>query len=71
MSPYEAAIMGLNLLRQDGWVDVIAPGTQLEVRVSHPATTHMVSVAQLRRSVDGIAVSPDELLKKARMKALL
>jgi hypothetical protein len=52
-------------------VDVIAPGTQLEVRVSHPATTHMVSVAQLRRSVDGIAVSPDELLKKARMKALL
>ena len=45
----EPAIMGLNLLKHDGWVEVIAPGTELEVRVSHPATAHLVSVAQLRR----------------------
>jgi hypothetical protein len=70
-SLYEAAVIGLNLLKQDGWVDVVAPGPQLEVRVSHPATTHSVSVAQLRRWVDGIAVSPEELLKKGKMKALL
>jgi hypothetical protein len=70
-SLYEAAIVGINLLKQDGWVEAIAPGTRLEVRVRHPATTHSISVAQLRRWVDGIAVSPDETLKKRRLKALL
>ena len=33
--------------------------------------THSVSVAQLKRWVEGIAVSPDELLRKNRLKALL
>jgi hypothetical protein len=56
-SLYEAAVLGLNLLKQDDWVEAIAPGMQLEVRVSHPATTHSVSLAQLRRWVDGIAVN--------------
>ena len=68
---YEAAIVGFSLLRQDGWVDPIAPGTQLEIQVRHPATTHRVSLAQLRRWVEGVAVSPDDTLKKRRLKALL
>jgi hypothetical protein len=50
---------------------VVAPGTQLEVQVREPATTHSVSLAQLRRWVDGVAVSPDEILKKRRVKAML
>jgi hypothetical protein len=25
-SLYEAAVIGLNLLRQDGWADAVAPG---------------------------------------------
>lgn len=70
-SLYEAAVLGLNLLKQDGWVDPVAPGTQLEIQVKHPATTHCVSVAQLRRWVDGIAISPDETLKKRKLKVLL
>ena len=70
-SLYEAAIIGFNLLKQDGWVDPIAPGTRLEIQVKHPATTHSVSLSQLRRWVDGIAVSPDETLRKRRLKALL
>ncbi len=70
-SLYEAAIVGFNLLKQDGWVDPIAPGTRLEIQVRHPATTHCVSLAQLRRWVEGIAVSPDETLRKRRLKALL
>lgn len=70
-SLYEAAIIGFSLLKQDGWVDPLAPGTRLEIQVKHPATTHSVSVSQLRRWVDGIAVSPDETLRKRRLKALL
>ena len=70
-SLYEAAIVGFSLLNRDGWVDPVAPGTQLEIQVRHPATTHSVSLAQLRRWVEGIAVSPDETLKKRKLKALL
>jgi len=68
---YEAAIIGFSLLKHDGWVDPIAPGTRLEIQVRQPATTHSVSLAQLRRWVEGIAVSPDETLRKRRLKALL
>jgi hypothetical protein len=70
-SLYEAAIVGFSLLKADGWVDPAAPGTQLEIHVRHPATTHRVSLAQLRRWVEGIAVSPDETLRKRRLKTLL
>jgi hypothetical protein len=70
-SLYEAAIVGFSLLKQDGWVDPIAPGALLEIQVRHPATTHSVSLAQLRRWVEGIAISPDETLRKRRLKALL
>lgn len=70
-SLYEAAIVGFSLLKQDGWVDPVAPGTRLEIQVRHPATTHCVSLAHLRRWVEGIAVSPDETLKKRKLKALL
>jgi hypothetical protein len=70
-SLYEAAIVGLNLLRQDGWADQITPGTQLEIQVRQPATTHCVTVVQLRRWVDTIAISPDETLRKRRLKPLL
>jgi hypothetical protein len=70
-SLYEAAILGFSLLKQDGWVDPVAPGTQLEIQVRHPATTHNVSLAQLRRWVEGIAVSPDETMRKRKLKELL
>ena len=32
-SLYEAAIVGFSLLKQDGWVDPVAPGTRLEIQV--------------------------------------
>jgi hypothetical protein len=52
-------------------VDRVAPSTRLEVHVRHPATRHNVSLVQLLRWVEGIAVSPDETLKKRKLKALL
>ena len=70
-SLYEAAVLGLNTLKSDGWVEPVAPGTTLEVQVREPATTHHVTVAQLRRWCDGIAVSPDDALKKRKLKELL
>jgi len=70
-SLYEAAIIGVALLHKDGWADQIAPGTQIEIQVREPVTTHCVTIAQLRRWCDGVTVSPDEALKKRRLKALL
>ena len=70
-SLYEAAALGLSLLRQDDWVEAIAPGTELEVLVRQPTTKHTVTLAQLLRWCDGIAVSPNETLKKRKLKDLL
>jgi hypothetical protein len=70
-SLYEAAILGVAALRADGWAEQIAPGTQLEVQVRGPATTHCVTVIQLRRWCEGICVSPEETLKKRKLRAML
>ena len=70
-SIYEAAALGVSALKNSGWADAIAPGTELEVQVREPATCHRVTVQQIRRWCDGVAVSPDETLKKRRLKQLL
>jgi len=70
-SIYEAAALGIAALKNSGWTDVIAPGTQLEIQVREPATSHRLTVQQIRRWCDGVAVSPDETLKKRRLKQLL
>jgi hypothetical protein len=68
---YEAAALGLKLLRQGDWTDVVGTGTKLEVQVREPATTHTVTVKQIQAWCDSVAVSPDELLRRARVKELL
>ena len=70
-SLFEAAALGLSMLRKRGWSEPIAPGTQLEVKVREPATTHTLSVLQIQRWCDGVAISPDEVLKRQRVKRLL
>ena len=70
-SIYEAAALGVSALRKSGWTDAIAPGTELEIQVREPATSHRLTVGQIRRWCDGVAVSPDETLKKRRLKQLL
>ena len=64
-SVYEAAALGLSRLRRDEWADQIALGTPIEITVREPATTHNVTVAQIRRWCDGVATSPDELQKRS------
>ena len=51
---YKAAAAGVSLLRQEDWADGIGPGTQLEVRVKSPETTHLVTVSQIQRWCDGV-----------------
>ena len=67
-SIYEAAALGVSALKSDGWADAIAPGTELEIQVREPATCHRLTVQQIRCWWDGVAVSPDETLKKRRLK---
>jgi hypothetical protein len=65
---YEAAALGAEaqwLGRRD------APGTELDVQVREPVTSHRLTVQQIRSWCDGVAVSPDETLKKRRLKQLL
>lgn len=70
-SLYEAAALGVSALKRAGWVDVIAPGTELEVVVREPATCHRMTIRQIHRWCDGVAISPDETLRKRRLKQLL
>jgi hypothetical protein len=70
-SVYEAAIRGVHLLKKDGWVDNLGPGTELDVEVREPATSHRVTVQQLRRWCDGVTANPGETLRKAQLKQLL
>jgi hypothetical protein len=68
---YEAAALGLSLLKKDGWIDGLGPATRLEITVREPATSHVLTVQQLQRWLDGIADSPADVLRKAKLKALL
>jgi hypothetical protein len=70
-SIYEAAALGVSALKNSGWTDAVSPGTELEVQVREPATCHRLTVQQIHRWCDGLAVSPDETLKKRRLKQLL
>ena len=67
----EAAALGVSALKNSGWTDAVSPGTELEVQVREPATCHRLTVQQIRRWCDGVAVSPDETLKKRRLKQLV
>jgi hypothetical protein len=70
-SIYEAAALGVSALKNGGWADATAPGTELKVQAHEPATCHRLTVQQIRRWCDGVAASPDEALKKRRLKQLL
>src|ERR1700681_1645227 len=65
-SIYEAAALGVSALKSDGWADVIAPGTELEVQVREPAICHRLTVQQIRRWCDGVAVTRSAHLLRPR-----
>lgn len=68
---YEAAALGLGLLKKDGWIEGLGPATKLEIALRAPATHHVLSVQQLQRWLEGVTKSPAEALRKARLKQLI
>jgi hypothetical protein len=70
-SLFEAAALGLGLLQRNGWVDALGPATRLEVEVSEPVVKHEVTVQQIQRWMDSTAVTPEDRVKKNRVRDLL
>jgi hypothetical protein len=68
---YEAAAQALAIFKASEWADAIGPGTELIVAVKNPETKQTVTPSQVRRWCDGVAVSPDEVLKRHRVKTFL
>ena len=70
-SLFEAAALGLKLLRDDGWVEKLGPATRLEIQAKTPAVRHEVTVQQMQRWLEGSSISPNEMVRKAKLKAML
>jgi hypothetical protein len=70
-SLYEAAALALSIFRGSEWADQIGPGTELCVAVKNPETIHRVTLDMIRRWCDGVAVSPNEVLKRHRVRSLI
>jgi hypothetical protein len=71
-SLYEAAVIGVQILRKDEWVDQgIGVATKIEVEVREPATKHTVTLSQIERWLNGATISPNERVKKDRLKGIL
>jgi hypothetical protein len=68
---FEAAALGVSLLKKDGWIEGLGPATRLEIAVRQPATTHVLSVQQLQRWLDGVTKTPLDALRKAKLRQLL
>jgi hypothetical protein len=70
-SLFEAAVMAVRVFREDPWLERIGPATVLDVEVREPGTKHAISLQQVERWLDGATSSPNEAVKKARLKMLL
>jgi hypothetical protein len=49
----------------------IGAATKLEVEVREPITRHTLTLLQIQRWLDGATPSPNERVKKDRLRALL
>jgi hypothetical protein len=44
-SLYEAAALGLKALKRSDWIDVIGPGTRIDIQVIQPPVEHFMMYA--------------------------
>jgi hypothetical protein len=71
-SLFEAGVIALSTLKKAGWVeDSPGPGTRLEIEVREPSVKHTVTVLQLQRWASGAPRSPQEKVRRARMRQIL
>ena len=70
-SVFDAAARGLAALDESAWTTRPGPATRVEIEVRAPIVTHTVTVQQIARWAQGTASSPDERLRKDRVRQLL
>ena len=70
-SLFEAAALGLQILKKDGWTEPVGGTTRIHVEVREPVTRHVVTLMQIQRWLYGATQSPNERVKKDRLKRLL
>lgn len=70
-SVYDAAVLAFQTLKQDSWSGIIGSGTRLHIEVKAPTVAHEVSIHQLRRWAESSAITPEDKVRKNRLKELL
>src|SRR5688572_25495211 len=70
-SLFEAAILGVRAFRGDPWIEHVGPATVLDIEVREPAAKHAITMIQVERWLEGGSTSPNEGVKKAKLKDLL
>ena len=70
-SLFEAAILGVRTFRGDPWIEHVGPATVLDIEVREPAAKHAITMMQVERWLEGASTSPNEGVKKAKLKDLL
>src|ERR1700687_4831971 len=69
-SLYEAAALGLKLLRDAEWVETLGPMTRLQLQVRAPTVMHEVTIQQLQRWLDGAPIRPPEAVRKSTVESI-
>jgi hypothetical protein len=68
---FEAAAMALALFKQDGWTQGLGIATRLVIQVRVPEIRHEIGVRQVENWLMSATASPNERLRKQRLRALL
>ena len=70
-SLFEAAILAVRAFRKAQWIENVGPAMPLEIEVRAPVTRHTITLIQVQQWLDGSVNSPNEMVKKAKLKELL
>ena len=70
-SLFDAAVLGVHILRSGEWNDPPGQTAMIEVEVRNPSVRHTVSLVQISRWLNGASNSPRESMKKVQLRKLL
>src|SRR2546421_12870179 len=62
---------GVRTFGGDPWIEHVGPATVLDIEVREPAAKHAITMMQVERWLEGASTSPNEGVKKAKLKDLL
>jgi hypothetical protein len=54
---FAAAVLGIQVLKADGWTDPVGPATRVDVEVREPVTRHSLTLMQVQRYLSGASTS--------------